>query len=219
MEKKMSSVFEFVAEKRDLSGRSAARATRREGKLPAVVYGRSAAPQSIILDYNDVSKHLEHEAVYSHVLNLKIDGKTEKAVLKGVQRHPAKAQILHLDFMRIDESQALKAKVPLHFTNEDICLGVKMGGVVTHAMVDIEVSCLPSALPEYIEVDLADIELGSSIHLTDITIPEGVTVIALAQEGDHDHTVAQVMKVRSPQEDDEKEEVESVAGEEETEEE
>ncbi|KAF3977001.1 MAG: 50S ribosomal protein L25/general stress protein Ctc [Methylococcales symbiont of Iophon sp. n. MRB-2018] len=214
----MSSVFEFVAEKRDLSGKAAARATRREGKLPAIVYGRAAAPQSIVLDYNDVSKHLEHEAVYSHVLDLKIDGKTEKAVLKGVQRHPAKAQILHLDFMRIDESQALKAKVPLHFTNEDICVGVKMGGVVTHAMVDIEVSCLPSALPEYIEVDLTDMELGSSIHLTDIKIPEGVTVIALAQEGDHDHTVAQVMKVREPRDDDD-EEVESVAGEEEAEEE
>ncbi len=201
MEKKMSSMFEFVAENRDFSGKAVARAIRREGKLPAVVYGGEVAPQSITLDHNDVCKHLEHEAVYSHVLDLKIDGKTEKAILKGVQRHPAKVQILHLDFLRVDESHVLKAHVPLHFINESICAGVKMGGVVTHAMVDVEVSCLPSALPEYIEVDLTNMELGSSIHLTDIVVPKGVDIVILAQAGDHDHTVAQVMKVRGPKED------------------
>lgn len=203
----MSSVFEFVAENRDLSGKTAARAVRRGGKIPAVVYGGDAAPQSIVLDHNDVIKHLEHEAVYSHVLDLSVDGRTEKAVLKGLQRHPAKPQILHMDFMRVDETQALKVHVPLHFINEDICLGVKVGGVVTHAMVDVEVSCLPSALPEFIEVNLAEVELGGSIHLTDIVVPEGVDIVALAQEGDHDLTVAQVTKVRGPKEDDEVEEV------------
>ncbi len=202
----MSNVFEFVAESRGQSGKTAARATRRNGLVPAVVYGGTAEPQSISLEHNDVIKHLAHEAVYSHVLDLKIDGKTEQAILKAVQRHPAKqAKILHMDFMRVDSSHALKVNVPLHFINEDTCAGVKLGGVVTHAMVDVEVSCLPSKLPEFIEVDLAALDLGESLHLSDLNMPEGVEIIALAQEGDHDHTVAQVMKTRGAKEDDEEE--------------
>jgi len=192
----MSNVFEFVAENRGLSGKIAARAERRNGNVPAVVYGGKAVPQSIVLDHNEVIKHLEHEAVYSHVLDLKIDGETEKAILKDIQRHPAKPQILHMDFMRVDESQALKVHVPLHFINEDTCLGVKEGGVVTHSMVDVEISCLPALLPEYIEVDLAEINIGESVHLTDIEFPEGVDVLVLAQEGDHNLVVAQVMKTK-----------------------
>jgi large subunit ribosomal protein L25 len=149
------------------------------------------------LSHNEVVKHLAHEAVYSHVLDLNVDGKTEKAILKDIQRHPAKARILHMDFMRVDENQALKVRVPLHFINEESCVGVKEGGVITHAMVDVEVLCLPSVLPEYIEVDLSAIEIGGSIHLTDVVFPEGVDCVALAQEGDHDHTVAQVVKTKA----------------------
>lgn len=199
----MANMFEFAAENRNASGRGLARATRRNGLVPAVVYGGKSEPQAIALVHHEVIKHLEHEAVYSHVLDLKIDGKTEKAILKDIQRHPAKPQILHMDFMRVDESQALKVNVPLHFINEDICVGVKAGGVITHAMVDVEVSCLPSKLPEYIEVDLANIDIGGSIHLTEIVLPEDVEVVALMQEGEHDYTVAQVMKTRIEQEPDE----------------
>lgn len=201
----MFNVFELIAESRNFSGKTSARAVRREGKLPAVVYGGAIAPQSIVLDHIDVNKHLAHEAVYSHVLDLKIDGKTEKAILKAVQRHPAKAKILHLDFLRVDEAHVLKTRVPLHFINERKCTGVKVGGIVTHVMVDIEVSCLPSALPEHITVDLENLELGDSIHLTDITMPKGVEIVALAQDGDHDHTVAQVMKIRGSKENDDDE--------------
>lgn len=192
----MSNVFEFVAENRGLLGKTAARAERRNGNVPAVVYGGEAEPQSIVLEHTEIIKHLEHEAVYSHVLDLKIDGKTEKAILKGIQRHPAKSQIMHMDFMRVDETQALKVHVPLHFINEDTCLGVKAGGVVTHSMVDVEISCLPAKLPEYIEVDLAEINIGEAVHLTDIKIPEGVDILVLAQEGDHNLVVAQVMKTK-----------------------
>jgi len=199
----MSSVFEFVAENRDLSGKTGARADRRNGNVPAVVYGGDASPQSILLNHNEVLKHLAHEAVYSHVLDLKIDGKTEKAVLKDVQRHPAKPQVLHMDFMRVDATHALKVHVPLHFLNESECEGVKMGGVVTHSMVDVEVTCLPSVLPEYIEVDLAGLVLGDSVHLSDLVLPEGVEILVLAQGADHDYTVAQVMKTRGPKEDEE----------------
>ena len=205
----MSNVFEFVAENRDLSGKGAARAVRRGGKIPAVVYGGKADPQSIVLGHNDVNRHLEHEAVYSHILDLKIDGKSEKAILKAVQRHPAKPQILHMDFMRVDASQELKVHVPLHFINEDTCVGAKAGGVVTHSMVDVEISCLPADLPEFIEVDLADVDIGGAIHLSEVALPKGVVSVALAQAGDHDHTVAQVMKTKIV-DDDELDEVSAV---------
>jgi len=193
----MSSVFEFVAENRDLSGKTAARSERRNGNVPAIVYGGEAAPQSIVLGHNDVLKHLEREAVYSHILDLKVDGKSEKVVLKAVQRHPARPVVMHMDFMRVDETQALKVHVPIHFINEATCAGVKAGGVVTHAMVDVEVSCLPSALPEYIEVDLAGLEIGSAVHLSDLILPEGVEIPVLAQGEDHDHPVAQAMKTKA----------------------
>jgi large subunit ribosomal protein L25 len=203
LEKKMSNVFEFVAENRDLAGKSAARAVRRGGQVPAVVYGGNAQPQSIVLNHNDVLKHLEHEAVYSHVLDLKIDGKSEKAVIKGVQRHPSRPVVLHMDFMRVDATQEFKVHVPLHFINEDICAGVKTGGVVTHAMVDVEISCLPAALPEYIEVDLTDLEIGDSIHLSHLILPDGLEIPVLAQGEDHDNMVAQVMKTKVVEEIDE----------------
>lgn len=205
----MANIFEFVAEKRALSGKKSARAARRNGNIPAIIYGGKATPQAIVLNHNEVVKHLEHEAVYSHVLNLKIAGKNEKAILKDIQRHPAKPQILHMDFVRVSAKQVLKVRVPLHFINEDICGGVKLGGVVTHAIVDVEVACLPSKLPEFIEVDLAKLDLGESIHLSNLILPKGVEIPALAQGDAHDHTVASVTKVKGTTEDEEEEEIDS----------
>ncbi|AMK77697.1 MULTISPECIES: 50S ribosomal protein L25/general stress protein Ctc [Methylomonas] len=193
----MANVFEFVAEARSASGSSAAKVVRRQGKVPAVIYGGSGTPEMLLLDHNEVVKHLVHEAVYSHVLDLKIDGKTEKAVLKHIQRHPAKPVILHMDFMRVDETHKLKVHVPLHFINEAISVGVKKGGLVTHAMADVEVFCMPSALPEFIEVDLASVDVGSTIHLSDLVLPAGVEIAALQHGAEHDHPVAQIVKPRS----------------------
>ncbi|WP_020484788.1 50S ribosomal protein L25/general stress protein Ctc [Methylomonas sp. MK1] len=193
----MANVFEFVAEARSASGSSAAKVVRRQGKVPAVVYGGNGAPEMLLLDHNEVVKHLVHEAVYSHVLDLKIDGKTEKAVLKHIQRHPAKPIVLHMDFMRVDETHKLKVHVPLHFINEAISVGVKKGGLVTHAMADVEVLCMPSALPEFIEVDLAGVDVGSTIHLSDLVLPAGVEIAALQHGAEHDHPVAQIVKPRS----------------------
>ncbi|OAI06110.1 50S ribosomal protein L25/general stress protein Ctc [Methylomonas methanica] len=193
----MANVFEFVAEARSASGSSAAKVVRRQGKVPAVVYGGNGAPEMLLLDHNEVVKHLVHEAVYSHVLDLKIDGKTEKAVLKHIQRHPAKPIVLHMDFMRVDEAHKLKVHVPLHFVNEAISVGVKKGGLVTHAMADVEVLCMPSALPEFIEVDLANVDVGSTIHLSDLVLPAGVEIAALQHGAEHDHPVAQIVKPRS----------------------
>ncbi len=196
----MANVFEFVAEARVGVGSASAKAVRRQGKVPAVIYGGSASPLMLVLDHNEIVKHLAHEAVYSHVLDVTVDGETEKAVLKHIQRHPAKPQILHMDFMRVDESHRLKVHVPLHFVNEAICVGVKKGGVVTHAMTDVEVVCMPSALPEFIEVDLTAIDIGATIHLSDLVLPAGVELPALAHGPEHNHPVAQVVKTRGAEE-------------------
>lgn len=203
----MSNVFEFVAESRKQSGKNTARNARRQGNVPAVIYGGHGEPQMLMLSHNEVVKHLMHEAVYSHVLDVTIDGKKEKAVLKGVQRHPAKAQVLHLDFMRVSMSESLKVHVPLHFVNEDTSVGGKKGGVATHSMVDVEVSCLPADLPEYIEVNLANLDIGESIHLSDLALPAGVEIIALAQGPEHDLPVVSMMASKTSKEEEVPEEV------------
>ena len=189
----MSNVFEFVAESRGQSGKNSARRVRRAGNVPAILYGGHKDPQMLTINHNEVIKHLEHEAVYSHVLDVTVDGKTEKAILKGVQRNPAKFQILHLDFMRVDMSEAVKVHVPLHFINEASSVGIKKGGIATHAMTDVEVTCLPSALPEFIEVDLANLEVGATIHLSDLVLPAGVSIVALTHGADHDLPVVSMM--------------------------
>ncbi len=197
----MSNVFEFVAESRGQSGKSAARRARRTGNVPAVIYGGHGEPQMLLLSHNEVIKHLAHEAVYSHILDINVDGRTEKVVLKGVQRHPAKFQILHMDFLRVTMSEALKVHVPLHFINEQTSIGGKKGGIVTHAMIDVEVFCLPAALPDYIEVDLSGLDIGESIHLSDIALPTGVEIVALTQGPEHDHPVASMMASKASKED------------------
>lgn len=193
----MSGVFEFIAESRNTTGTSAAKVVRRQGKIPAVIYGGDVAPEMLVLDHNDVLKHLAHEAVYSHVLDVNVGGKTQKAVLKHIQRHPAKPQVLHIDFMRVDESHRLRVRVPLHFVNEASSVGVKKGGVVTHSMVDVEVACMPAVLPEFIEVDLAGVDIGDIVHLSNLSLPAGVEIPELAHGAEHDHPVVQVVKSRS----------------------
>ena len=193
----MSNVFEFVAEARSATGSIAAKAVRRNGRVPAVVYGGEAGPEMMTLDHNEVVKHLAHEAVYSHVLDLKIGDKTQKAVLKHIQRHPAKALILHMDFLRIDDAHKIKVHVPLHFINEETSVGVKKGGKITHSITDVELLCMPSVLPEFIEVDLANLDAGYTLHLSDLILPAGVEVAALLQGADHDHPVVQIIKPKS----------------------
>jgi large subunit ribosomal protein L25 len=197
----MSNIFEFVAESRGQSGKGAARGERRQGKVPAVIYGGHAEPRMLVLSHNEVVKHLEHEAVYSHVLDVTVDGKTEKAILKGVQRNPAKFQILHLDFLRVSMTEAVKVHVPLHFVNENTSIGGKKGGIATHSMVDVEVSCLPSALPEYIEVDLANLDIGETLHLSDLVLPAGVEIVVLHQGAEHNLPVVSMMASKASKED------------------
>ncbi len=193
----MANVFEFVAEARSGTGRSAAKVIRRQGKVPAIMYGGDAAPVMLSLDHNDLVKHLAHEAVYSHVLDVQVDGKAEKAVLKHIQRHPAKPLILHIDFLRVDDAHKLRVHVPLHFINEPISVGVKKGGVINHAMADVEVLCMPSSLPEFIEVDMSLVDVGSTLHLSDLKLPSGVEIPELQLGHEHDHPVVQIVKPKS----------------------
>ena len=175
----MSDVFQFDAVARTGAGTSASKAVRREGGVPAIIYGAGKEPQQITLSHNAVVKHLEHEAVYSHILEVVVDGKKEKAVLKGLQRHPSKPRVLHMDFQRVSAKDKLRVHVPLHFVNAENAVGVKKGGVVTHSQVDVEVVCLPKSLPEFIEIDLLALDMGESIHLSEIKLPKGVEIVAL----------------------------------------
>jgi len=181
----MEASFEFDAELRSRTGTRPARALRRELKVPGVLYGAHKEPVALTLSKPQVDKNLENEAVYSHILLIKIEGQEPvQAVLKEVQRHPSKESVLHLDFQRIVADEEIRVHVPLHFLNEDVSVGVKKGGVVTHAQVEVEVACLPANLPEFIEVDLADLDLGESIHFSELKLPEGVKVVELMHGND-----------------------------------
>ena len=195
----MSVDFTLHAKGREVSGKGASRRLRRlTGEVPAIVYGGKKDAQSITLIHKDVIKALENEAFYSHIISLDVDGKSQDVIVKDVQRHPAKTAILHLDFLRISKTTALTIRVPLHFINEDSCIGVKKeGGIISHTMSELEVQCLPKDLPEYIEVDVSELALGSTLHISDITLPKGVESVALSYGSDHDLPVAAVNKAKS----------------------
>lgn len=192
----MASSFVFEAEARVNKGRGDARRLRQLGKVPAVMYGGGLDPVGLVLEHNKVLKDLENEAVYSHILTIKIDGKEHRAILKDLQRHPSRPVVMHMDFQRVSAAEKIRVHVPLHFINQDISVGVKKGGVVTHNMVDVEVVCLPEHLPEFLEVDLAQVDVGQSVHLSELKVPEGVDVVALSHGIDHDLSVAVIRSGR-----------------------
>lgn len=182
----MTDVFELHAEKRADIGKGASRRLRRlDDKVPAILYGGEKEPSAITLEHRQILKALENEAFYSHILTIKLDGKAEKVVLKDIQRHAFKPKVMHMDFLRVSAKTKLHMQVPFHFLNEDIAPGVKTGGgMVNHLLSDVEVACLPTHLPEYLEVDLANLELNQSLHLSDIKLPKGVEMVALSQGND-----------------------------------
>jgi large subunit ribosomal protein L25 len=194
----MSDTFVVEAELRSDEGKGASRRLRRlEAKVPAIIYGGDNAPVSLSLIRKDFEKHLEKEAFYSAVIEVAYDGKREKAILKALQRHPAKDFPMHADFMRIEANKAIKVNVPLHFVNEESCVGVKLGGGrIQHTVNEVEVSALPGDLPEFIEVDMANVQVGEIIHISDLALPEGVTSTALALGEDRDLGVATVLAPR-----------------------
>ena len=190
--------FAISAQSRHEFGTGASRRLRRAGLVPAVLYGGGGETTRMSIKAHELAKHLEHEAFYSHVLTINVNGTTERAVLRNLQRHPSKPQIIHIDFLRISEDQEIRVHVPLHFLHEDSCVGVKQqGGRVSHLQTEVEVSCLPRYLPEYIEVDVADLELGHSLHLSSIVVPEHVKIVALTHGEEHDLPIVNVFMPRA----------------------
>ncbi len=168
-------LIEFNAQKRTLQGTGASRRLRRAGRVPGVVYGGEQPAEAIDFDHNEIFHKLKQETFHASVLTMVIDGGRQNVLLRDVQMHPFKRQVMHLDFQRVDASHKIHTKVPLHFINADIAPGVKLqGGIVSHVLTELEVSCLPGDLPEYIEVDLKDVAAGHSLHLSAVAMPKGV---------------------------------------------
>ena len=195
----MSTNFTINAKSREDTGKGASRRLRRlTGEVPAIIYGGKKDAEKISILHKDITKALENDAVYSSIISLSIDGKAEDAIIKDIQRHPAKQIILHMDFLRVSKTTKLQTRVPLNFINEDTCVGVKLGGgLIAHTMTDIEVSCLPKDLPESIDVDMAEVDVGQIVHLSDLTLPDGVESVSLSQGADYDLTVATVNKQKA----------------------
>ena len=179
----MAKDFDLVAEIREDAGKGASRRLRREGKVPAIIYGGGRPPRALLFDHNRVLQQLANEKFYSSVLNIKVGNKSQAAIVKDVQRHPAKPFIMHMDFQRIVEDQEIRMQVPIHLVGADVAVGVKEGGgTVSQMRNEIEIVCLPKHLPEYLELDITELELDGLMYLTDIPLPEGVSIPELAQE-------------------------------------
>ncbi len=170
--------FELNAQQRTLQGTSASRRLRRASKVPGIVYGGEAAPQNIEVDHNELLLKLKKEAFHSSIVSLNVDGKKEQVLLRDYQMHAYRPLVLHIDFQRVDATHELHVKVPFHFVNEEIAPGVKLnGGLVNHVMTEIDIQCLAGDLPEFIEVDLAALKVGDSIHLSQLKLPKGVKIV------------------------------------------
>ena len=206
----MSNDFTLSAEVRSDYGKGASRRLRKTNKFPGIIYGGGGNPTPLSLDHNEIINNLQTEAFFSQILTVKVDGTEEKAIIKDIQRHPYKQRILHMDFMRVRMDEAISVRVPLHYLNEEACVGVKTeGGALNKIENDVGISCLPADLPEYIEVDVIDLKLGESLHLSDIKLPEGVTSTDFVEgDEDHDRAIISVFQPRSAVEEDETDEAE-----------
>ena len=194
----MSANYRLDAEMRDDTGKGASRRLRRENKIPAVLYGAGRPAWSLTLPGNQLVRNLQDEAFYASIIDLSLDGKTQKVFLRDLQRHPAKPLILHVDLQRVRDDVEMTVVLPLRYLNEDVSQGVKMeGGQVIRNAVDIEISCLPGVLPEFIEVDLIDLKLGESLHLSNVKLPEGVVSTELSYGEDHDQSIVSIISPKA----------------------
>jgi large subunit ribosomal protein L25 len=193
--------FELVAEPRTNVGKGASRRLRHTGKVPGILYGTEKGAVSIQFDHDDLMHHLDKEAFYSHILTLKIGKETEEVVLRDLQRHPYKPKLMHIDLQRIRATERITMRVPIHILNEANCPGVKdEKGIVNSLLTQLEVICLPKDLPEYIEVDIAALHVGDSIHLNEVKLPEGVDLEILVSGGDPHQAVLSVQPPQVEQE-------------------
>jgi len=180
----MAISFELNAEPRTDTGKGASRRLRHAGKVPAIMYGGGKDPESLMLSHNEVLRNLAHEAFYSHILTIKSGGTETSAILRDLQRHPSRPVILHMDLQRINAAEKLKTQSPVHVVGEDTSAAVKAGGLVSHDLTEVAIECLPKDLPEYLEIDISDMEVGDVKHLSDMKVPEGVTLSDLVREND-----------------------------------
>ena len=189
-----SSDFILEAKSREDVGKGASRRLRRlAGEIPAIIYGAGKEPSMITLLHKDIMHAIENEAFFSHIITLKVDGKDESVVIKDLQRHPAKPKVLHADFLRVSADQAIHVKVPLHFIDEEKAIGVKQGGgIISHLINELEISCLPKDLPEFIPVYMAELDIGESIHIADLALPEGVSSVDLTHGEESNLAVASI---------------------------
>ena len=204
----MSDDINVNATSRSVFGKGASRRLRRDNVVPGIIYGDGKEPQAIQMPANEVFKHLENEGFYSQLLQVSVDGgEPARSLLKDVQRHPFKMQVLHMDFMRVTAGAELQVTVPLHYMNEESSPGAKAGGVINHNENDVLVACLPRNIPEYIEVDMAALDIGDSVHLSQLSMPEGVRLVDLHEAGDDsDRQVAAINAPRvevEPEDDEE----------------
>ncbi len=191
----MAAKFDLVAEERTDSGKGASRRLRLAGKVPAIVYGAGRAPRSVCFDRQVLMPTMEHEAFFSSVLTINVKGKARQCILKDVQVHPAKREVMHLDLQRIVADEKIRMTVPLHFLNEETAPGVKTGGgSVQHLITEIEVSCLPADLPEYLEIDIGEVELDQSLSLSDVVLPGGVEILDLTNDNDRSVVSIHIIK-------------------------
>jgi len=178
--------FELNAASRDAKGTGASRRLRNAGKIPAVMYGAGKEPVMLALDHDPLFHQIKNESFYTSILTVNVGGEKEQAVLRDIQMHPFRPRIQHMDLQRISATEKLHMHVPLHFINQDIAPGVKMqGGIVAHLMTEVDVTCLPHQLPEYLTVDMSNLSLGQSVHLSDIPLPEGVAITSITHGGDN----------------------------------
>ena len=185
--------IELNAELRTDTGKGASRRLRHANKVPAILYGAGKDPENLTIEQKDVQYELQHEAFFTQVLELNIGGKKQDVLLRDLQHHPYKQDILHMDFQRVEAKKEMHVNVPLHFINEDIAPGVKTeGGAISHLMTEVEVVCLPKDIPEFIEVDISELHMGEIVHLSDLKMPAGVEVFALKQGEEHDTAVASI---------------------------
>ena len=193
----MAKIHEIAAQGRTDQGKGASRRLRRAGQVPAVVYGAGAAPQNIQFEHNTLALAARNEWFTSSILDLLVDGNRQKVLLRDVQKHPFKPQLLHLDFLRVNENEAIRVRVPLHFLNQEKSPAGKMSGVViSHNLTEVEISCLPKDLPEYLEIDLVELKLGDIVHVSDIKLPAGVEIPELKLGKEHDHPVVTAQEIR-----------------------
>ena len=176
----MKTSFELFAEFRDAEGKGASRRLRRASKVPAILYGGHREPRALALDHTRLLLMLDNERFYSTIINLRVGDVSQAAVLKDVQRHPAKNAVLHVDLQRVLENEKIRIAIPLHFKNASVAPGVKKGGVVSHLRNEIEVSCLPKDLPEFVDVDLSAVDINQMVYLADLPVPEGVEILELS---------------------------------------